>query len=102
MPLSSFTLGQLGWRPYFAQQVTLEEVGALVPARVAAVHRTVIEVLTEAGEQRVTPGSPVFQHMLSASIAVGDWVLLEPATARAIRVLDRQSTLARLAAGERQ
>jgi ribosome biogenesis GTPase len=100
--LSSFTLGQLGWRPYFAQQVTLEELEKLVPARVAAVHRTMVEVLTEAGELQVAPAIPDWQPTLSSSIAVGDWVLIEPAAARAVRVLDRQSTLARLAAGERQ
>ena len=36
----SVTLADLGWTPLFQQQVSLEEMERLVPARVFAVQRT--------------------------------------------------------------
>lgn len=102
MSLPSVPAGQLGWRPFFAQQLTLDEAGTLIPARVTAVHRTLVDTLTGTGALQATPSGAMSQAGLSASVAVGDWVLVEPHTARAVRVLDRQSTLVRLAAGERQ
>lgn len=92
----------MGWRPFFTQQLVLDEIHGLVPARVTAVHRAMIDALTEDGEARATLASALAQPMPSACVAVGDWVLLEPQSGRAVRVLDRHSTLARIAAGERQ
>ncbi len=74
----------------------------MVPARVIAVHRAALEALTEAGEVQATLASAISHPTPSACVAVGDWVLLEPRTGRAVRVLERQSLLARRAAGERQ
>lgn len=102
MSLPSYSLGQLGWRPFFSQQLHLEEAGALVPARVAAVHRTVLDVLTEAGEMQATLAGSMASDSLAATVAVGDWVLIEPESHRVVRVLDRQTTLGRRAAGDRQ
>lgn len=101
MSWPSFSLRQLGWRPCFALQVSLEESGVLVPARVTGVHRALLDTLTEAGELQVTISSAILQHSLSASVAVGDWVLVN-AQSRVVRLLDRLSTLGRLTAGERQ
>lgn len=72
-----------------------------MPARVTGVHRARIELLTGTGEVRATLASALAQPTPSARIAVGDWVLLEPHTGRAVQVLDRLSTLARFAAGDR-
>lgn len=102
MSFSVCSLSQLGWRPFFAQQLTLEEVGTLIPARLVAVHRTQLDTLTESGELQVTLSGAISQQPLSACVAVGDWVLVDPGAGRVVRVLDRQTTLARLAAGERQ
>lgn len=102
MSLELSRLSPLGWRPFFTQQLELDATDGLVPARVAAVHRALVDVLTEAGEVRATLGSMISQPTPSACIAVGDWVLLEPHTCRAVRVLERQSMLARIAAGDRQ
>jgi ribosome biogenesis GTPase len=101
MSLPKYSLSQLGWRHFFAQQVTLEETGTLAPARVTAIHRNALETLTETGELHASLAASISQQSLSASVTVGDWVLVERHTGRAVRVLDRQSTLARLAAGER-
>lgn len=102
MSLDSLHAGRLGWRHFFAQQLALEDTAGLVPARVTAVHRARIEALTETGEVQAALASAISHPTPSACVAVGDWVLYEPATGRALRVLDRQTTLSRLAAGEQQ
>jgi ribosome biogenesis GTPase / thiamine phosphate phosphatase len=42
-----FSLDQLGWSPFYSQQLTLEELDAGFPARVSSVHRSSIDVLCE-------------------------------------------------------
>jgi ribosome biogenesis GTPase len=95
--LSTFSLHQLGWRPEYAQHLTLDDFEAGYPARVAAVHRSGLDVFSSRGQ-----GTAVVPHHLDADagIAVGDWVLVEHDAARVIRLLDRQSLIARVAAGE--
>lgn len=95
MSLPSFSLSQLGGRPFFAQQITLDEAGALMPARVIAMHRTVLDTLTEGGELQATLAGSISEQALSASLAVGDLVLVERRTGRAVRALARRSALAR-------
>lgn len=88
---SKLTRADLGWSAFYTSQLEIEEVEAATPARVSAVHRTQIAVLTETGPISLSldPG------MSSGEIAVGDWVLCDPEAARMIRRLDRQSTLQR-------
>lgn len=40
-------------------------------------HRTVLDTLTEGGELQATPAGSISEQALSASLAVGDWVLVE-------------------------
>ena len=61
-------------------------------ARVAIVHRSFLTVLTDSGEQLI-PSPP------GVDITVGDWLLVEHETFRVIRVLERKSLIARIAAG---
>jgi ribosome biogenesis GTPase len=92
------SLSQLGWRPFYAQQLTLQDLERGFPARVAGVHRSRIEVLHEGGEASVTfPGNLLASG--DASVTVGDWVLVESGTNRILRLLDRTSLIARIAAG---
>jgi ribosome biogenesis GTPase len=97
---STISLGQLGWRPFFSQQLTIDELETLRSARVMSVQRNALDTVTEQGLLRVTLPSALLQPGLAAVAAVGDWVLVEPDTARVTRVLDRQSVIARLAAGD--
>lgn len=94
-----FSLGQLGWRPFYSQQLTLEDLDAGFPARVAAVQRSLLVVLSESGEHPVTVPPDLKSPSLDAGITVGDWVLVQNQTFRALRLLDRQSLIARLSAG---
>jgi ribosome biogenesis GTPase len=95
------TLDQLGWRAFYSSQLTLDDLAAGQIARVSAVHRGRIEALTEDGLVEV-----IVTAMRDAddglAVTVGDWILVEAATGRLLRVLDRQSVIARMAAGEQQ
>jgi ribosome biogenesis GTPase len=97
---SSFSLGQLGWRPFFSQQLTLNELETLRSARVVSVQRNALDTVSEPGLLRVTLPGALLQSGLATVVAVGDWVLVEPDTARVTRILERQSVIARLAAGD--
>jgi len=89
-----FRLSQLGWKPFFQQQLSLEELSGYLPARVAAQHRTQFELYSEQGRQtlHISPNLP--------SLAVGDWVLLD-SHGVFYRALDRLSCFSRKAAGSR-
>lgn len=89
---NTFTLSELGWKPFFQQQLSLDEFEVTKAARVFAHHRSRIEMQTEAG---------LCTLALSAnmpSLTVGDWVLLNDKGAF-IRLLDRNSLFARKAPG---
>ncbi|MGI9283583.1 MAG: ribosome small subunit-dependent GTPase A [Endozoicomonas sp.] len=89
----TFSLSQLGWRPFFQQQLTLEEWESSQPARVMAVHRSSLDVAID--EQTIT--LPVTSSM--PSLAVGDWLLIENNSFH--RLLEQQSLFSRKAAGSK-
>lgn len=90
MPFDS--LARLGWKPFFQQQLSLENLERDAPARVTAVHRSEMAVHDGRVERRV----PV--ALIDDEAAVGDWLLLDGETGRARR-LERQSEISRKAAG---
>ena len=92
--LSSANLQQLGWKPFFQQQLTLDEWDIAVPARVIEVQRSVLTVQAE--QQRVAlPVSPD-----TCELTVGDWVLLDKEQ-QFLRSLERLSLFSRKAAGSK-
>ncbi len=93
------SLAQLGWRPFYSQQLTLDDLYESFPARVAAVHRSLLTVLAESGEHPVTLPQRLRPDGTTPSITVGDWVLVRSETSQVVRMLERQSVIARLAAG---
>lgn len=92
---NSQILKSLGWSAEFLRQIEIDEIGALPPARVTAVHRDRIAVLGEAGALSLQ----LPQGLTTGEVAVGDWVLVDPETTRVARVLDRKTVLHRRAAG---
>ncbi len=98
----AIALPRLGWRPFFQSQLGLDELGALVPARVVAVHRSGPAVLAENGLLDLAVTGSAAAQLPSGGLTVGDWILLEPTTLRLARVLERESLFARMAAGERE
>lgn len=95
MSSNGYTLEQLGWRPGYAQHLTLEDFETGWPARVVAVHRSGLEVLGSRGAVALPPPLAADE----AGIAVGDWVLVDHGAPRVRRLVERQSLVARLAAG---
>ena len=88
---SDLTKSDLGWSAFYTSQLDIAEYDSTTPARVSAVHRTQIAALTENGSVDLA----LDQGVSTGDVAVGDWVLCDPAAAKMIRRLDRQSTLQR-------
>lgn len=92
-------LSDLGWRHFFLQQLDADELQALRPVRVLAVHRSDLRVAGEGIEAAILPFSDERDDGLGQA-TVGDWLLLEMDGHRAVRVLDRFSLFKRRAPGE--
>ena len=86
-------LESLGWRSFFAAQVDADT--PFVPARVLAAHRRRVDVVGEGFKASIALSgkSAAFQ------VTVGDWVLVDKAGPRLVRVLDRFGAFKRGAAG---
>jgi len=93
------SLKDYGWSPFFANQLGLDELEALVPARVIALHRSGIVVTDGDREFRLALGSAWYQGEPEDRPTVGDWLLVEPSRDKAVRLLERKSLLKRVAAG---
>ncbi|QDP01024.1 ribosome small subunit-dependent GTPase A [Thalassotalea sp. PS06] len=86
------TLVQLGWRPFFQQQLTLDEYETVKIGRVAEHHRSQLKVASDEGS---------FDVAITAQekgVCVGDWILFND-DFQLVRVLERQSLFQRKAAG---
>ncbi|MDG3085865.1 ribosome small subunit-dependent GTPase A [Vibrio hannami] len=91
---SNLSLPQLGWQPYFQQQLTLEDYENRTVARVYAHHRSGYELISEQG----TSSLPIRKSL--PEMTVGDWVLLDEEN-QFIRLLERSSLFSRKAAGSK-
>lgn len=94
MNLQSTTLQQLGWKPFFQQQLRLEDFADFNIGRVAEHHRDRIIVISEQGQQSLT-----FKKY-DEKVCVGDWVLFDDQF-RVRRILERQSLFERKASGSK-
>ncbi|MDR9468876.1 ribosome small subunit-dependent GTPase A [Marinospirillum sp.] len=93
MNLSKYSLAELGWRPFFLQQLSLDELESFQPARVFSVNRNQLVLRRPDAEDLHLP----LPRKL-APLAPGDWVLLDE-NLRPQRLLERQSLFSRKAAG---
>lgn len=85
---------QIGWRPFFQQQLSLEEYSDLALGRVIEHHRNKVVILSESGQQDLS-----LSHD-DERVCVGDWVLFNENN-RLIRKLERQSVFQRKAPGSK-
>lgn len=94
MKTAPHTLADLGWSAHFARQIAADEA-ALLPLRLIGIERSRATGLGAGGALTLhfPPG------LTSGDVAVGDWVLADPASLRILRVLARRSLLSRKAAG---
>ena len=99
MKLTTETLDDLGWKPYFSDQVSSDEAGQTHPVRVMAVHRGKIAVSGAGSQGFVTPyipgAGPDDDHP-----TVGDWLLIDSATGQPTRVLRRMNLFKRRSPGD--
>lgn len=93
------TLEELGWRPYFSEQVTEAEARQCHPVRVMAVHRGAIAVAGAGAQRSISPyiqgAGPSDDHP-----TVGDWLLIDRAALLGVRVLGRMNLFKRRAPGD--
>jgi len=94
LPTTSPELADLGWTPYFSEQLASSEVG-MAPVRVSTVHRARLLAETGAGAVKLLVQDD------ATDIAVGDWVLMDPASRIVLRRLDRRTLLRRRTEGNR-
>ncbi|MGF1688094.1 ribosome small subunit-dependent GTPase A [Photobacterium japonica] len=90
----SLTLPQLGWRPFFQQQLMLEDLTDFTLGRVIEQHRSHIVAMSEQGPLSL------LQRPDSERVCVGDWVLFN-ADLILERGLERQSLFQRKAPGSK-
>lgn len=83
-------LQSLGWQPFFAQQISIDEMAETPPVRVTEVHRSGLRVLGGGIDMMVPP---------RIDATVGDWLLLDRDLPSASRLLERKSLIKRRAAG---
>ncbi len=96
MTSDACTLADLGWTADLQSQLDEQEGTAHAPARISAVHRDRVSALAEAGPVLLT----LPPELSAGDLAVGDWVLMDPATDHLTRLLDRRSRIFRRAAGD--
>ena len=92
------SLAELGWKPFFASQVSADEASACSPVRVMAVHRGWLSIAGDGPERMIAaplaaPGEDVWQP------AAGDWLLLDRASGLPVRELARANLFKRRAPG---
>jgi ribosome biogenesis GTPase len=99
------SLEDLGWEPFFDQQVTVEERAQWTPARVVWEGRERYRLSTGEAEWRADLAGRIRHRAMSRTDlpAIGDWVLAGPRPAEGSatirRVLTRRSRFSRAAAG---
>ena len=95
-PDQSTHLATLGWSSSFDSQLAPDEAG-LAKMRIATIHRSRLIAETGFGTERV--GLP--EGVATTAFAVGDWVLVDPATLVLVRRLERNTLLERRTEGDR-
>ncbi|OWQ98189.1 ribosome small subunit-dependent GTPase A [Sphingopyxis witflariensis] len=93
------TLEELGWREWFGDQVTPDEVQQCHPVRVMAVHRGKIAVAGAGGQGFITPHIPGAKPS-DDHPTVGDWLLVDRLTDQPVRVLGRMNLFKRRSPGD--
>ncbi|MGB0936248.1 MAG: ribosome small subunit-dependent GTPase A [Colwellia sp.] len=88
------TLAELGWKPFFGQQLSLEEYEHFAVGRVIEHHRSNAVVLSDQGQHEL-----ITNHN-DERICVGDWVLFDE-DYRLQRILERQSLFQRKSPGSK-
>ena len=95
------SLQDFGFVPFFARQVSPDELERDRVGRVVEVQRSIFIVSDGTDERSVSLISALRNAAPEYRPTVGDWVVLDESCSRVERVLDRKSEFRRLAAGEK-
>lgn len=95
----SSTLGQLGWKPFFRDQLTADEDRRCQPVRVMSVHRGMVTVSGEGIEESISSTVPVPEGPEDRP-TVGDWLLVDTNSLAIEHILRRSSLFKRPAPGD--
>lgn len=93
------SLPEMGWKPFFQQQLTMEDYEHNHVARVVAVHRDRINVISEESNKTISYNSYWLSLDSDEKPTVGDWILLKNSTESLDRLLERQSLIQRISPG---
>lgn len=80
----------LGWQPYFAQQLSIDDLAQTPPVRVVEVHRNALHIMGDDIDETIAP---------VPDATVGDWLLLDHAHPQSSNLLERKSLIKRRAPG---
>ena len=94
MTRSRSALAQLGWKPFFSEQVSTEQIRDYLPVRVLSVHRGRVTIAGEHGEESIASAMPE-RGAAEDRPTVGDWLLIDPVTRGIVRLLARTSLFKR-------
>ena len=83
-------LEKLGWKPFFSEQTSADDLAEAVPVRVVEVHRKGLHVVGESFDAFIPPGPDA---------AAGDWFLYDQHDPSRSKILQRSSLFERRAAG---
>lgn len=95
MSEKQYTLAQLGWKTFFNQQLTLDNLEQTAPYRVTQVFRNRLIVLGESGELNLD----LAQYPNLQESTVGDWLLIPNEPSETPAILDRLSYFQRKSPG---
>ena len=90
-------LAGLGWRPFFANQISADEAGAAL--RVVGVHRRGHTLSDGLRQCRIRLGRFWYRQAPENRPTVGDWVVTDARRSKIERCLERENVLRRMAAG---
>jgi ribosome biogenesis GTPase len=99
MKQSKDRLHQLGWCPFFQQQLNEQELEGCVPGRITAVHRSGLNITTQSDELNIALSGKWFELEPELRPTIGDWVLLSADLKVIERLLERKSLFKRMGAG---
>lgn len=99
MASSDPDLAELGWRPFFAAQLSPDEEQTCRLVRVMAVHRGKIAIVGAGLEMMIPPKLPGATAEEDRP-TVGDWLLIDRQTLEPVRLLARMNLFKRRAPGD--
>ena len=98
MPQQRNALLELGWKHFFQQQLSLEELETTIPVRVFALNRHLVDGVGEGGRQQFSLPHSWLRYSVEELPTVGDWLLVD-GDGQPLRLLERVSLFKRIASG---